>query len=383
MDFQYAVPTRLILGRSRIADLPGTAARLGRNAFVVLDPSIRRHPSVQEALDALALRLADRTEHVKFPGEPEVESVNQAAEAARQGRCDLVISIGGGSAIDLGKAVAGLVTNGGGIQDYLEGVGTGREPDRPALPHIAVPTTAGTGAEVTRNAVIRSASGRFKKSFRSPYLYPTIAILDAELTVSLPPEQTAYSGMDAITQLIEAFISKKANPVTDALALAGLRMALRSIREVYQDGTDLDRREEMLLASTLSGICLANAGLGLAHGFASGLGALYDVPHGKACAILLPHALKFNRGARLDKLAQIGRLLTPETGLSTGEYAELLIQHVIELNREFGIPPDLKSFLISKEDHPLLVEMSMGNSMAGNPVEVTPVIARTILEALT
>lgn len=383
MDFQFASPTRLILGRGRLAQLPETAARLGKNAFVVLDPSIRLHPPILEALRALASRQIRMSEYVKPAGEPEVESVNQAAEAARQGECDLVISIGGGSAIDLGKAVAGLVTNGGNIQDYLEGVGTGREADRPALPHIAVPTTAGTGAEVTRNAVIRSARDRFKKSFRSPYLYPSIAILDAELTIPLPPEQTAYSGMDAITQLIESFICKKANPITDALALAGLAMALRSIREVYQDGANLDRREEMLLASTLSGICLANAGLGLAHGFASGLGALYNVPHGKACAILLPHALKFNRCARLDKLAQIGQLLTGETDLSPSEYADALILYVNELNREFGIPPDLKSFHIPKEDHALLVEMSMGNSMAGNPVEVVPAIARTILEALT
>ncbi|HQH70662.1 MAG TPA: iron-containing alcohol dehydrogenase [bacterium] len=383
MDFQFATPTRLILGRGRIAELPEAAARWGKRAFVVLENSIRGHSSVQQALHALSVRLTQVSEYVKPAGEPEMESVNQAADTAREGGYDLVISIGGGSAIDLGKTVAGLVTNGGNIQDYLEGVGSGREANRPSLPHIAVPTTAGTGAEVTRNAVIRSASGRFKKSFRSPYLYPAVAILDAGLTVPLPPEQTAYSGMDAITQLIESFICQKANPITDALALAGLSLALPAIREVYSDGSNLERREAMLLASTLSGICLANAGLGLAHGFASGLGALYDVPHGKACAILLPHALKFNRCARLEKLARIGRLLTTETSLTTGEYADLLIQHVVQLNQDFNIPQDLKPFQIPKEDHALLVEMSMGNSMAGNPVEVVPAIARTILEALT
>ncbi|MGC9326971.1 MAG: iron-containing alcohol dehydrogenase [Candidatus Hinthialibacter sp.] len=383
MNFQFYAPTQIIAGRGESARAGEFAASLGKKAFVVMSRSLWENGAAKLVLNSLAAKNISRVEYIKPPGEPTVEMADDAARQAAGARCDLVISMGGGAVIDLAKAAAGLASNGGSIQDYLEGVGQGLQVSKPALPHIAMPSTAGAGAEMTRNAVIRSQQGRFKKSFRSSYLYPTLAILDAELSLSLPPQQTAYSGMDAITQLIESYISRRATPVTDALALCGLERALFSIREVYQDGSAIEHRENMLLASSLSGVCLANAGLGMAHGFASGLGALYDAPHGKVCAMLLPHALKFNRCAQLDKLARIGRLLTHDASLSNEDCADLLIQYIKDLNKEFGIPTNLREFNIPKDEQPLLIKMSMGNSMSGNPIPITENVAKTILEALT
>lgn len=383
MNFQFYTPTQLVVGRGESARVGEFAANRGGKAFVVLDQSAQSNGIAQGILDSLTSKKIPIVEHVKPAGEPSIEMVNAAVEAASKTQSGLIVSLGGGSAIDLGKAAAGLVANGGKIEDYLEGVGKGSKLDKPALPHIAIPTTAGTGAEVTRNAVIRSSEGRFKKSIRSTSLYPAVAILDAELTVPLPPEQTAYSGMDAITQLIEAILCRNATPITDALALYGLELALPSIREAYRNGAAIEHRENLLLASTLSGICLANAGLGLAHGFASGLGALYDIPHGKACAILLPHAMKFCRCARMDKLSRVGRAIADNQELRKGEYTDLLIQYIVDLNAEFGIPPDLRALNIPKDEYPLLVTMSMGNSMSGSPITITETIALTLLEALT
>lgn len=188
MNFQFCTPTQLAVGRGESARAGEFAAARGGKAFLVLSPSIQASGVAKGALDSLAAKKIQIIEYVKPPGEPSVEMVNEATAAAQKAQCDLVVSIGGGSAIDLGKAIAGLSTNGGIIEDYLEGVGKGCAVNKPALPHIAIPTTAGAGAEVTRNAVIRSVEGRFKKSFRSPYLYPSVAILDAELTVPLLPQ---------------------------------------------------------------------------------------------------------------------------------------------------------------------------------------------------
>jgi alcohol dehydrogenase class IV len=380
MNFQFHTPIRLIVGCGTCKNAGTLASEIGKRGFVIFNASSEINGNLERLLESLADRQIQAFTHRKPPGEPDVDMVNAATEMAIREKCDFVLSLGGGSAIDLAKAVAGLATNGGNIIEYLEGVGSGRSVDHPALPHIAIPTTAGAGAEVTRNAVIRSPEGRFKKSFRSPYLYPAIAILDAELTVSLPPEQTAFSGMDAVTQLIESYLTRKANPITDALALHGMELAFRAIRNVYHNGADLQAREEMLLASTLSGICLANAGLGMAHGFASGLGALYDIPHGKACAILLPHMMRYNVHAALEKMARIGYILHDSPVGSEENLAGFAIQQIEKLNEEFGIPADLKSLDIPPSEYDLLIEMSMGNSMSGNPLEITLDKARVILE---
>jgi len=235
-------------------------------------------------------------------GEPQVADVEQAVAAAREAGCDVLVALGGGSAIDCGKAVAGVVANGGTPLDYMEVIGQGRPLTRPALPWVAVPTTAGTGAEVTRNAVVGEPSKKFKASLRSELLLPRVALVDPELGVGVPPAVTAASGMDALCQLIESYTSTGAQPMTDALALRGIELAARALPRVYRDGTDLDAREDMALAALLSGVTLTNAGLGAVHGFAAPLGANFPVPHGTICGLLLPNVIRANRAAEIRQL---------------------------------------------------------------------------------
>ncbi|MEW6234825.1 MAG: iron-containing alcohol dehydrogenase [Candidatus Omnitrophota bacterium] len=376
MNFQFYSPTKLIVGAGKAAAAGDIAGEFAKTALVIYSQSLRQTSIVFDSLRSKGIKIV---EYKKPSGEPDVETVDAAADAARRAQCGVIVSIGGGSTIDLAKAAAGLASNGGSVVEYLEEVGTGRQVVKPALPHIALPTTAGTGAEVTKNAVISSRTGRFKKSFRSPYLFPAVAILDAQLTESLPPQQAAYSGMDAITQLIEAFLTRKATPITDALALHGLELALPSIHDVCREGSSIEARENMLLASTLSGICLANAGLGLAHGFASGLGALYDIPHGKACAILLPHAMRINLNAAQAKLARIGALFSNSGSANEEALADRAVKVIEQLTAELGIPADLKSLRIPTDELDLLAKMSMGNSMRGNLVEITQELAKELL----
>lgn len=384
MNFQYFSPTILIVGPGRVRETGELAAAYGRKPMIVATPSALSNGALTRAMESLAKAGLESRQHIKPPGEPDLAMVDQAVKAIRQWQCDSVISIGGGAAIDLAKAAAGIASNGGQTLDYLEGVGAGKAITVPALPHIAIPTTAGAGAEVTRNAVISSREGRFKKSMRSPYLCPLVAILDAELTADLPPSQTAYSGMDAITQLIEAFLSKKATPMTDALARLGMNLAFGAIREVYHNGSNVEKRADMLLASTLSGMCLANAGLGMAHGFAAGLGALHDVPHGKACAIMLPHAMRRNMDAARERIAEIGGYCAHLPGMDAiADPAERAVAAAEALCREFNIPSSLKTFAIPPESLPDLAKKSMGNSMSGNPVVITQEGALAILQELT
>ena len=223
-------------------------------------------------------------------------------ELAREQHVDVVVAIGGGSAIDLAKAVAALATNGGDPLDYLEVIGRGQPLVRRPLPFIAVPTTAGAGAEVTRNAVLASPGDGVKASLRSPLMLPRLALVDPELTLTLPRDVTAATGMDALAQLLEPYVSVRANPITDPLCLDGLARVARSLRRAWTDGADLDARTDMSLAALFGGLALANAGLGAVHGFAAAIGGRFDAPHGAVCAALLPDVVRANvagaRGAR-------------------------------------------------------------------------------------
>lgn len=381
-QFIFHSPTRFVVGQGRRAEIGAIARPMGRRAFLAHSATMEREGEVERLCDTLRHEGLETIRYCPPAGEPETGAVDAAAAQARADNCDLVLSLGGGSIIDLAKAVAGLVTNEGEVRDYLEGVGDGRTPNAPALPHIALPTTAGTGAEATRNAVISSRAEGFKKSFRSPTLYPAVAILDAELTIKLPPQQTAFSGMDAITQLIESYLSCRATPMTDALALRGMELAFPAIRSVMEDGADIENRERLLLASAISGICLANAGLGLAHGFASGLGAIYDIPHGKVCAILLPFTLRFNRCAYFPKMLEIARRLLPDADATPEDHVSAAIEEIERMNSDFGIPANLHELAIGDEDIARIIEKSMGNSMSGNPVPITAGIAEMLLKTM-
>ena len=252
-------------------------------------------------------------------GEPTLELVRRGVALARAENCDLVIGFGGGSAIDAGKAIAALLANGGDPLDYLEVIGAGRSLLAPSAPFIAVPTTAGTGAEVTRNAVLASPEHRVKVSLRSPWMLPRLALVDPELTCRLPPAITASTGLDALTQLIEPYVSVRANPMTDLFCVEGMRRAARSLGRAFANGSDAEARADMSLASLLGGLALANAGLGVVHGFAAPIGGMFDAPHGAVCAALLPHGMEVNiRALRarapgsepLGRYRTVARLLT-------------------------------------------------------------------------
>jgi alcohol dehydrogenase class IV len=319
-------------------------------------------------------------EQLAVSGEPDVAAVDAGARRARERGCDVVVGIGGGSAIDTAKAVAGLATNPGSALDYLEVVGRGQALAAPALPLVAVPTTAGTGAEVTRNTVILAPAQRFKASIRSPFLYPRVALIDPELARSLPPEVTASTGLDALTQLVESYVSVRANPLTDALARDGIRRAAGALRRVVADGQDVSARTEMALASLFSGMALANAGLGAVHGFASPLGGRYPIPHGVACAALLPHVMRVNvralrerepAGPGLVRYRDVARVLVDGDAGSADAEIDAGIAWIADLSRELRIPA-LGAYGVRPEDVPdLVAAAAAASSTRGNPIALT------------
>jgi alcohol dehydrogenase class IV len=369
--------------------LGGIARSLGRRAFVVCGS---RTLETNGVLDELAGSLTEARIAVESLGtishEPEVGDVDWFTERlcdchASDG--DFVLAIGGGSAIDLGKAIAAMATNRAGtsVRDYLEGVGRGLRIENAPLPVLAMPTTAGTGSEATKNAVISGHDPPFKKSLRSDLMIPRVVLIDPELTVSLSPQTTAYTGMDAITQLIEAFISRRAKPIPSALALQGLKLAIPSVALAVRDGGNLTARVNMCHAALLSGMALANAGLGLAHGVAAALGVICNVPHGLACAVMLPAALRANREIALARIAEMGRRVLPEvSNAGDNGAADAFIERIDSIGNEIGIPRRLGELGVDASQVPQLVEASRGNSMSGNPRDISDQELRAILERM-
>jgi alcohol dehydrogenase class IV len=375
--FEFATAGRIIVGTGRVAELPGVLAGLGSRALVCTGANPARHEGL---LAGLGLPAA------VFPvtGEPTVELARAATAAAREHGADVVAAIGGGSVIDTGKAVAMLLGNGGDPLDYLEVIGSGRAITRPALPCVAVPTTAGTGAEVTANAVLASSEHRVKASLRSALMIPRVALVDPGLTASCPPPVTAASGLDALTQCLEPYVCVRANPVTDGLAREGLRRAAAGLRAAYADGGDLQARADMATCSLLGGIALANAKLGAVHGLAGVVGGTADVPHGVACAALLVPVIEANvRALRagppgqpaLDRYHQAAQLLTGQAGASVEDglawIRETLALLQIPGLGAFGIRPGDADGIAAKA--------ARSSSMLGNPVALTPGDLRAIL----
>ncbi|MDI6768879.1 MAG: iron-containing alcohol dehydrogenase [Anaerolineales bacterium] len=368
--FEFATASRILFGPGACAEIPQAARAFGRRALVV--GSLERSAPLREGLRAAGV------EALLYPitGEPTVVVVLEGLRIAREGGCDLVIGIGGGSALDTGKAIAALLTNPGDIYDYLEVIGKGKSFQEPSAPCIAIPTTAGTGTEVTRNAVIVAPEQQVKVSLRSPFLLPKLAVVDPELTYSLPPSVTAATGLDALTQLIEPFVSNAANPMTDAVCREGMRRAARSLLRAYQDGKDKDARQDMSLASLFSGMALANARLGAAHGFASVIGGMFPAPHGAVCARLLPFVMEANMRAlkarqpsapTLARYAEIAQILTGDVQAKT----EAGIEWVQQLLDEMNIPP-LSAYGLTADAYPVIVaEAKKSSSMKGNPVALT------------
>jgi alcohol dehydrogenase class IV len=381
MTFEFATAGRILFGRGSFSKIPGLARDLGSRALLVLGRSGR-------GADVLTSSLAEagvRTQIFNVEGEPTTHLVDRATRVAREEGCDLVISRGGGSVIDAGKAVAGMLANPGEVLDYLELVGSGRPLIHPGVPFIAVPTTAGTGTEVTRNAVLDVPEHKVKASLRSHLLLPRLAVVDPELTSSLPSEITAYTGMDALTQLIEPFVSNRANPLTDGVCREGLKLAARSLARAYRDGTDIDARQDMAMAALFSGMALANARLGAVHGFAGVLGGTTGHPHGAICARLLPFVMEANLRALehrgdsgvLERYGEVARTLTgdPRADAWNG------VAWVRGLCTEMKIPPLRDAGLTSAECRQLIPLAKQASSMQGNPVMLSDQELLEILEA--
>jgi alcohol dehydrogenase class IV len=372
MRFEFATAQRIVFGQGAVADLPGIALTLGRRAFVIVGKDRIRRAGILADLEAKGMNCTI----FGVPGEPTVNLVREGAEALRQGRCDVAIAIGGGSVIDAGKAIAALAANPGDVLDYLEIVGRGTALPRAPVPFIAVPTTAGTGSEVTRNAVLGSPEHRVKASLRSSLMLPNVALVDPELTFALPPDITAATGLDAITQLIEPFVSIRANPITDALCRDGLRHAAQYLPRVFANGRDAEARVGMSYASLLGGLALANAGLGVVHGFAAPLGGMFDAPHGAVCATILPHGMAANlkalrqrapESSALDRYAEIGRILTGNDAARS----EDAIDWVRKLVSNFRIP-SLSRYGVTESDTQSIVEKAArAGSMKANPIVLT------------
>ena len=380
MNFEFATATRIVFGPGTLRQAGAAAKIFGRRAFVVTGRDPRRAGRLLDLLAAEGIAAAT----CPVDGEPTVEAVSAAVTQARAADCDLVIGFGGGSAIDAAKAVSALLTNGGELLDYLEIIGRAQPLAKTAAPCVAIPTTAGTGAEVTRNSVLASPAHQFKASLRSPLMLPRLAIIDPELTYSLPPAITASTGLDALTQLIEPYVSSRANPLVDGICVEGIRRVARSLRPAFHDGRNAAARGDMALAGLISGLALANAGLGAVHAFAAPIGGMFSAPHGAVCAALLPHVMEANiRAARerqsggdtVRRYDEIARLLT------TNGAAEDGVLWVQELVADLAIP-GLQAYGVETKHIPLVVEKAaQANSMKGNPLPLTPKELAQILQA--
>lgn len=372
MRFEFATATRIIFGAGSLREVGPLTAELGSHALVVGGGNAARLTPLFELLHAQGVSA-----HVfTVSGEPTVELVTAGVEEARMHGCNVVLGMGGGSALDAGKAVAALLTNGGDIYDYLEVVGRNQPLRRPSAPYLTVPTTAGTGAEVTRNAVLGVPHERVKVSLRSPYMLPRVALVDPELTFSVPPSVTAGTGLDALTQCLEPYVSPQANPLTDALCREGMQRAARSLRRAYDDGRDGEARTDMALASLCGGLALANAKLGAVHGFAAPLGGFFPAPHGAVCARLLPLVMAANIRALEERapdspaLARYGEVARILTGDSDAE-ARDGVRWVRELCAALAVPP-LADFGVTEADIPEVVAKAQrASSMQGNPIDLT------------
>jgi alcohol dehydrogenase class IV len=381
MRFEFATAARIVFGAGSVNDAGTIAKEFGRRALVVTGRDSRRAERLLSNLKSTGVNVTI----FSVAGEPDLETVARATKPARAEHCELVIGFGGGSALDAAKAIAAMLANEGRLLDYVEIIGRGRPLTKPSAPFIAIPTTAGTGSEVTRNAVLASPEHKLKVSLRSPLMLARVAVVDPELTYDLPPALTASTGLDALTQLIEPFVCNRANPMTDGLCVEGLRRAARSLRVAFSNGRDKDAREDMAVASLFGGLALGNAGLGAVHGFAGPIGGSFSAPHGAICAALLPHVMAMNlsalrqrdpNGAALSRYDEVAWWLTGDMKAKADDGVKWVRALVADLKI-----PRLGSFGIQHEHiHDLIVKAVNASSMKANPIVLTPEELTEILE---
>ncbi len=382
MQFEFATAGRIVFGSGTVREVAPAALSFGKRVLLVTGCPEAVFAPLEEELRRAGLESL----RLEVRSEPTLDLVREGTAKAREAGCEAVIAVGGGSAIDAGKAIAALASNGGDPLDYLEVIGQGRPLRLPSLPWIAVPTTAGTGAEVTRNAVLASPEHKVKASLRSPLMLARLAVVDPDLTLELPPDVTSSTGLDALTQLIEPYVSIRANAMTDMFCREGMLRVARSLERACRYPRDREARTDMSFASLLGGLALANAGLGAVHGFAAPIGGMFDAPHGAVCAGLLPQVMRVNiRALRarapdspvLERYRDVARILTgrgeaqPEDGVAW----------VADLVERLGILM-LRAYGVRREHVPVLVEKAArASSMRGNPIALTAEELTEILEA--
>ncbi|MHA2244362.1 MAG: iron-containing alcohol dehydrogenase [Candidatus Hodarchaeales archaeon] len=392
MQFEFLSTPRIFFGSKQFQNIGPLVKEFGSRLLVVASSSaLEKTPKTKETLNLSALEHKFIFDTYIIKGEPTIETIDFGVKKAEEFKADMVMGLGGGSAIDACKAIAGLSTNGGSAKDYMEVIGKGSLINRPSLPIIAVPTTAGTGSEVTKNAVILAKDEKLKASIRSPLLVPKVAIIDPTLMLTVPPSLTATCGMDALTQLIEAYTSNKSQPLTDTWALLGVGKTSKSLLTCYRNGLSLEAREDMALASLLSGICLANAGLGAVHGFASPMGGM-KIPHGVICATLLAPTIEANikqlktvdsENITLSKYAKLGEIISGKSILSTDDAQKTLIKYLKNLTQELNIPT-LSEFELTDSDVQSIVDkVKKSSSMRYNPTKLTEDVLIEILQQVT
>ena len=389
-DFSLSRLPHIEFGSGALARLPVIAHGYGTHALLVTGAGSLKNspfwPSVTDGLSAQGISWL----HLAIPGEPSPQMVDEAVRALRAEAIDVVIGIGGGSALDAAKAIAGLLKPGNSVMDHLEGVGPELPYAGPATPFIAVPTTAGTGSEATKNAVLSiQGTNGFKKSFRDEKLVAQIALIDPDLLATCPPAVIAANGMDAFTQLLESYVSSRAAPLTDSLAWGGMKAARDGLLAFYANAGDAEARERMAYASLVSGITLAQVGLGSVHGLAAPLGAFFPIPHGVACGTLVATATRINIDAlsarepahpALEKYAQVGRLLSKQTQLGRDAAHAALVDMLDVWTRELKLPT-LAHYGVTPADMPRIVANSRGSSMKTNPVQLEDSEIAAILAA--
>lgn len=368
--FEFATATRIVFGAGVFAQLESIAAGLGKRPFVVTGKQAR------VPVAGAAFSIAK---------EPTIDLVREGVRAFRDAGCDMVIAIGGGSAIDAGKAIAAAAANGGDLLDYLEVIGKGQPLESAPYPFLAVPTTAGTGSEVTRNAVLGSPAHGVKVSLRSLTMLPRIALVDPQLTHGLPASITASTGLDALTQLIEPFVCVRANPFVDSICRDGMGRAAECLPRAFRNGEDAEARAGMSYASVLGGMALANAGLGVVHGFAAPIGGMFDAPHGAICAAILPAGMRANiaalrerdpAGPGLLRYGEVARILTKNDDATPEDGA----QWIGGLTKQLAIPP-LSAYGVTSADAPeLAAKAARANSMKANPIALSPAELTAVLE---
>jgi alcohol dehydrogenase class IV len=378
ITFTLALPRRVLFGPGRADELATLVPGLGARALLCTGSDPSRHRALLGDVEPAAVVTVAR--------EPTVDDLRAATDEARTAGVDVIVAIGGGSVLDLGKAVATLLGNGTDPLDHLEVVGRGLPVERPALPCVAVPTTAGTGAEATANAVFAAPEHGRKASIRSPHMLAAVALVDPLLTVTCPPAVTASSGLDALTQCLEPYVTPRANPATDAVAVEGLRRGAWALRRAYENGEDRDAREDMSVCSLFGGIALANAKLGAVHGIAGVVGGTVDAPHGALCAALLAPVLEANLRAlrerepdspALHRYAEAARLFTGRPEATVDDGLAWLREIVAALD-----VPSLRSVGLQPGQHGEVAQKSArSSSMQGNPVVLTEDELVGVLEA--